>query len=254
MALVFDNGVVINHSLAEHYLSDLDALCERDYGMSYFHSRIICLDMDAYESSLSGNNDATMDAAIGVANYENNRKTDSRHLLVELRFKYKSTNNFKVENMRQKVSHTKDLLLGNLIHGDPFFLYTEEVAPKARSYFSRLSHQYRDVCNWKALSISDFFGCVFDESSFPYQPINDLDQIVADVSLKYQNGGFAAMVSIVEYWINEAKKYDLRYNKLESRAIAGVLDAFLKQLPASKDGFENDYVALLEESLKPILC
>jgi hypothetical protein len=81
-----------------------------------------------------------------------------------------------------------------------------------------------------------------------------LDQIVADVSLKYQNGGFAAMVSIVEDWINEAKKYDLRYNKLESRAIAGVLDAFLKQLPASKDGFENDYVALLEESLKPILC
>ena len=74
MALVFDNAFVQGHVLATRFLSDLDTLCKRDYkGVEYFHKTIDCLDMDAYESSLSGDNDATMDASIGVATYENNR-------------------------------------------------------------------------------------------------------------------------------------------------------------------------------------
>ena len=122
MALVFDNAFVQGHVLAARFLSDLDALCRRDYnGVDYFHLTIACLDMDAYESSLSGDNDATMDASVGVANYQDNRVSDCRHLLVELRFKYKSTNNFKVENMRQKVNHTKNLLQGDRVHDEMIF-------------------------------------------------------------------------------------------------------------------------------------
>lgn len=209
--------------------------------------------MDAYESFLSGDNDATMDASIGIANYENNRMSDDRHLLVELRFDYKSTKNLKPENIRQKVSHTKALLSGSRIHNEFFFLFTEEVAPKARSYFYRLSKQYHDAVYWKAMSVTDFFGCVYDKRSFPYKPINDLGKIEEELNNKYLAGEVTGLISLTEYWMGEIEKYNLRYNKLESRAIARVLRDFWNRVPAFDDSFENEYIALLKESWKPYL-
>lgn len=250
MAIVFDDAFVQGHVLATRFLSDLDALCRRDYnGAEYFHQTIACLDMDAYESSLSGDNDATMDASVGVATYEDNRASDCRHLLVELRFKYKSTNNFKVENMRQKASHTKDLLQGDRIHDEMVFLYTDDVAPKARSYFSRLSKQYRDIACWKAMNVEDFFCYVRDKSSFPYQPINDLAQIENDLREKYQSGDFDGLIKVLDFWLDKIEKYSLRYNKEEGKAITEVILNYLNQQPASEDAFLNEYVGLLRDSL-----
>lgn len=251
MALVFDNAFVQGHVLATRFLSDLDTLCKRDYkGVEYFHKTIDCLDMDAYESSLSGDNDATMDASIGVATYENNRVSDCRHLLVELRFKYKSTDNFKVENMRQKVSHTKDLLCGDRVHHEMIFLYTDDIAPKACGYFSRLSKQYHEIACWKAMSVGEFLGFVRDRSSFPYQPINNLIQIENDLGKKFQSNGFAGLIALIDYWIGEIEKYSLRYNREESKAIAEVILNFLNQQPASGDSIMDEYVNAYKESLK----
>jgi hypothetical protein len=250
MALVFDSGFVLGHKLATQFLSDLDTLCRRDYnGKEYFRKQIVCLDMDAYETSLSGNNDATMDAAVGIATYENNRMSDSRHLLVELRFNYKSTNNFDVANMRNKVSHTKSLLPGERVHDKMVFIYTDEVAPKAKSYFSRLSKQYRDLCNWNAISVDEYFDYVRDKNSFPYQPINDLGQIVTELKSKFLSSGLEGLNTISDYWMGEMEKYNMRYNKEESRAIAKVVLNFWDQLPQSNDSFENDYIAFVKEKL-----
>jgi len=250
MALVFDDGYVSGHRLAPEFLSDLDSLCRRDYhDKEYFHKQIVCLDMDAYENSLSGNNDATMDASVGIATYENNRMSDSRHLLVELRFNYKSTNNFDVVNMRNKVSHTKDLLSGERVHDKMVFIYTDEVAPKAKSYFSRLSKQYRDLCFWDAVSVAEYFDYVRDKSSFPYQPINDLGQIVTELENKFVSNGLEGLNTISDYWIGEMEKYNLRYNKEESQAIAKVVLNFWEQLPQSSDSFENEYIDFVKEKL-----
>ena len=73
-----------NSYLANRFLSNLDALCLRDYGRPFFNKSIICLDLDAYESSVEGNNMPTMDASVGVADYNANRVSSRRHLLVEL--------------------------------------------------------------------------------------------------------------------------------------------------------------------------
>lgn len=250
MALVFDSNFVYGHKLASQFLSDLDALCRRDYnGKEYFHKQIACLDMDAYETSLSGNNDATMDAAVGIATYENNRQTDSCHLLVELRFNYKSTNNFDVTNMRDKVNHTKSLLAGDKVYDKMVFIYTDEVASKAKSYFSRLSKQYKDLSSWNAISVAEYYDYIRDKSSFPYQPLNDLEQIVADMESKFESNGLEGLYVISDYWIDKMEKYKLRYNKEESHAIAIVLLDFWERLPQSSDSFENEYIDFVKGRL-----
>lgn len=247
---MFDDSFVSGHKLAPEFLSDLDSLCKRDYhGKEYFHKQIVCLDMDAYENSLSGNNEATMDASVGIATYENNRMSDRRHLLVELRFNYKSTNNFDVANMRNKVSHTKSLLIGERVHDKMLFIYTDEVASKAKNYFTRLSKQYRDLCCWDAVSVAEYFDYVRDKSSFPYQSINDLGQIETDLESNFESNGLEGLYAISDYWIGEIEKYNLRYNKEESQAIAKVVLGFWERLPQSKDSFENEYIDFVKEKL-----
>ena len=246
---MFDDSFILGHKLAPKFLSDLDSLCRRDYhGKEYFHKQIVCLDMDAYENSLSGNNDATMDASVGIATYENNRMSDSRHLLVELRFNYKSTHNFDVPNMRNKVSHTKSLL-PERVHDRIVFIYTDEVAPKAKSYFSRLSKQYRDLCCWDAVSVAEYFDYVRDKGSFPYQPINDLGQIGTELESKFESNGLEGLYAISDYWLSEMEKYYVRHNKEESRAIAKVVLDFWERLPQSRDSFENEFVDFVKEKL-----
>lgn len=250
MAIVFDESFVLKHKLAPQFASDLDSLCRRDYqGKTFFHKQVVCLDMDAYESSRSGNNDATMDAAVGIATYENNRLSDSRHLLVELRFNYRSANNFDVIKMRNKVNHTKSLLPGERVHEKVFFVYTDEVAPKAKSYFSRYSKQFGDLRCWDAVSVNEYFDYVRDKDSFPYQPINDLEQIKVELENKYKTKGLDGLYTLSGYWIDEMEKYDNRYNKEESQALAKVLLDFWEKQPQSSVSFENEIIAIVKEKL-----
>lgn len=242
--LVFDVVFITGHNLASQFLSDLDALCRRDYNKAYFHKQIVCLDMDIYETSLSGNNDATMDASVGIADYDNNRMTNSRHLLVELRFNYKSTNNFDVKNMRNKVNHTKSLLSGERIHDKLVFIYTDDVAPKAKNYFSRLSKQHVDIRCWNAVSVSGFNTYVVNKAA-DYTPINDTKQIESELKAKFQKDGYNGLVRLLDYWINEIKKYEQKYNKQECDLIAKTLLDVLDQIPVSDDTDEKTYLDLI---------
>lgn len=67
--------------------------------------------MDTYEVMIcSGQKQATMDAVIGIADYENNHKTNCKLLMVELRLGYKSTEGLEAASLNRKVSHTLELL------------------------------------------------------------------------------------------------------------------------------------------------
>ena len=80
---VFSPGFTRQSKLAASHLADLNELCKRDYGKAYFPGSIICLDLDAFEASRTGNNDATMDAATGMADWQKNHSSNDRHLLIE---------------------------------------------------------------------------------------------------------------------------------------------------------------------------
>lgn len=107
---IFDNGVE-SHPIYEKAGALLSDVCKRDYKDNFFDERIECLDMDTYETMIcGGQKQATMDAVIGIADYENNRKTTGKLLMVELRLGYKSTDGLETASLNRKVSHTLELL------------------------------------------------------------------------------------------------------------------------------------------------
>lgn len=252
MALVYDDSLIQNHPIAKKYKSDLDVLCLRDYHKKFFHKPIICLDLDAYEKSISNQADATMDASVGIADYESNCKTKSRLLLIELRFDYKSTSNFDIQNMLQKVSHSRDLLKSNIVDKNSLFIYTPEVAQKAQHYFDRLSRQsnYRSICNWKAMNVNQFFDFIKNEGDFPYQPINDINQIKADLKNKYVSRGLDGLYDYTNFWLKRMQKYKVQNKSNECDAIAEVLFEFWNGVPNSTNSFENDIIFDMIENIK----
>lgn len=82
--LVCQNDIVVSHPYACHCLCALDDVAAKDYLKSgWFDKRILCLSLDDYERKVhQGNKDCTIDAAIGVGNYINNRTTVTRLLLL----------------------------------------------------------------------------------------------------------------------------------------------------------------------------
>lgn len=238
--------------LAPDYLKDINEICFHDYKRVFFPEALLCLDLDAYEASCSGNNDATMDAATGISDYENNHKASPRHLLVELRFGYKSTQNFDLNNMKRKVAHSRSILSPERIHERVAFIYTKEVAPRARSFFSRLARADHEVETWDAMDVEGFRNNIFDATKLPYQPENNLDAIVEAINKKYTEGGLEALDVLLKYWIEKMHQYKLRYKHAESDAVARVIVEALQALDI-EDSFEKEYLILRIDEIKSFI-
>ena len=236
--------------LATPYLAELNDLCVRDYGRSFFPGTIVCLDLDAYETSQTGSNDATMDAATGMADWQKNHSSNDRHLLIELRFGFKSTSNFDLGNMKQKVAHSRHILNPERVNEQVVFIYEPSVAAQASNFFSRLSKQDKEVSTWKAMDVEGFGNYIVDRASLPYEPENDLDSLVRELSQKYEEGGLNAMDSLLKYWIEQMELYNLRYKHAESNAIAKSILNFLQTISFEEDTFEDEYLALRIEEIR----
>lgn len=228
--------------LAPTYLTDLNAICYRDYEESLFQSSIICLDLDKYETACAGENDATMDAATGIADYNNNRISFPRHLLVELRLGYESLSSIDLSKMKQKVVHSRDILSPEPVNERVVFIFKSRVAPLARNRFSRLSLQDKELRNWDIMCIEEFSGYIRDISEFPYVPENNLDSIRTNLNSKYLSGGLNEIDKMLSYWKNRIEKYKLHYKNEECKAIANVIIAFLKNIQVNQGSFEEEVV------------
>lgn len=226
------------------YIAELNALCERDYGKSYFPVSVICLDLDSYESSRTGNNNATMDAATGMADWQRNHFSNNRHLLIELRFGYRSTSHFDLGNMKQKVAHSREILTPERINEQVVFLYEPNVAAQATSYFSRLSRQDSEVRSWMAMDVEGFSNYIVDSATLPYEAENDLDKLVKELRQRFDEGGLNALDSSLKYWIEQMERYNLRYQHAESDAIAKSMLKYLQTISFNKGSFEDEYLSL----------
>lgn len=104
---IFDNEFLHALPIYQKVHSSLAEVSNRDYAVAPFDKRIECLDMDEYEAHYvkNGANDSTMDAVIGIANFENNRKSGSSLLMVELRLGYQSAKNLTASSLNNKVVH-----------------------------------------------------------------------------------------------------------------------------------------------------
>lgn len=249
--LIYCEAFTKSSFLANRFLSDLDSLCIRDYGRSFFNKSIMCLDLDAYESSVAGNNMPTIDASVGVADYDANRISSRRHLLVELRFDYKSTGCFDAKNMAQKYDHSRAILMSEGVAEEALFIYKGSVAGQAKNYFKRYCLRFPSMKFWKAVDVEHYNDFVRPIDAFPYEPINDLDALAADFMRKYEAKGIEGVDVLLGYWIGRMDDYIVKYNHLESSMIATTIIRVLDQLSLSPMGSEEkEYISLVKEDLK----
>lgn len=157
MSVVSDDDFVRGNQLSKKYSSTLNDISNRDYRKAFFKNDRVCIDLDAYEDSFKkAQPEPTMDAAIGVADKNEERLVNRRFLLVELRLNYKSSDPLSSSNMISKVKHSKELLRPSNIDKQSVFVFTKTVSNQAKNYFFRYRNQYPEMRNWIAKTPEEF--------------------------------------------------------------------------------------------------
>lgn len=180
MALeVYDSAIVDAHEQSPRFKTTLARVAIRDYGQDYgFSDNVAGIDIDAWETSLSGSNDKTMDVAVGIAEYANNHCRAKRLLLVELRMNYTGQGqNSKTSEMKLKESHTREMFASCPLDTRSFFVFYKSVAPCVRNRIARESITDKSLHKWEIVSPEEFVSKFHFVESLPYTPESPIDII-----------------------------------------------------------------------------
>lgn len=226
MALeVYDNSIVEAHEKAESFKTTLASVSVRDYQQDFgLPNEIVALDIDAWEISLSGDNDKTMDAAIGVADYIDNAKRASRLLLVELRMNYTGQGlNSKTSDMKAKSQHTRNMLSESPIDTRSYFIFQKNVAPSVRNRISRESVVDKTLQNWNIVSPEEFVSMFQFVENLPYTPLSPIEDIRSNGVEFVAVADFGNALKLVKYWLNKINTFYNQYKLEECKALVEVI-------------------------------
>lgn len=226
MALeVYDNEVVERNEQAGRFMTTLAKVSIRDYGQDYgLSDKVTALDVDAWETSQSGNNDKTMDAAIGIADYVDNLKRASRFLLVELRMNYTGQGqNSKTPEMKAKSLHTRGMLAGSLVDERSFFIFSKSVAPSVRNRISREAKVDKSLTKWKIVTPEEFANMFQFVEDLPYTPISPIEGIRNEGNEFVAVAEFGSAVKLIQFWLNKVNAFYNQYKHEECKALIGVI-------------------------------
>ncbi len=251
--LVYNNCTIAKHSIYQYCHSFLNDVSNQDYPNMYnFDSKIECLDMDFYEQHVSPNKQAsrTVDAVIGIQTYENNQAKDARLLLIELRMGYDNANNLDKTSMEQKVSHTIELLAGELtINRESFFIFNNNIAPSARSWFEKKRREGGIFRNCISCSVADFQSIVIPLPQGPISALSDDEEIKRN--LHQEDITTQMFISRTGYWCKIATEYKNKWKLQDYKEIAGILHgewvSFREQYPILTNEDEELGAEILEE-------
>lgn len=258
--VIYNNEYLRRHRLYSVCPSTLNNISERDYPhKKYFSEKIECLDIDTYEKkNRRVNPDCTVDAVIAVSDYSAQKNTfNSRLLLVELRMGYKSANGLSKSQMEKKVLHTMDLI-GHELHVEnkKVFIFTNEVAPQARSLVNSLLHEGGEIKNFVVWSVKDFNSNVRDIKDMPYIPLYAPETISTELNSFVLSNQWNKLFTKIYFWLDIAERY--RYaNYFEFENIRNVILKEWDKIRSFKPEFDDEDVELkaqiLEEDMKSIL-
>lgn len=239
---VYDNDVVQNSCYYQKYKSTLAEIAIRDYGKDYgFSFGVEALDIDAVERNSTGQNDKTMDAAIGIANYKNNSSSNQRFLLVELRMNYtRQAHNASITDMKNKDSHTRTLLTGCQVDQQSFFVFTKDVAPCKRSQIKRLAVNDSSLKNWVILSPDDFVNRFQFVQNLPYQPVSPIDNIKVQCQNFIQSGKNNEVIKCINFWIQKVEDFYNQYNLNECKALIELIEYISNEIKKNNSCFSDD--------------
>lgn len=216
-------------------LTTLDDLCQKDYNRIFFHKEFRCIDFDKFERSFGCGSQpgSTVDAVMGIAEFQSNHPLGMQSLLVELRFDYQSTHNLSAQSMEEKIRHTIGLLASigtSPIHSAKMFVFSDSVVQQARSFFSR--HRTLSKLGGIPICVGGFLEYVKYIEDYPYIPINDGNSIANDIQ---QSAGNGKLLDHFDYWLKQTDKYRNHYLLKEAEHIVNTLSEVLRSLPQSDD-------------------
>jgi len=257
--LVYNNDIVSKHSLYAYCASALNTVSERDYpGKNYFDTQIACLDMDTYEASIShGNAGSTTDAVIGVSTCENKKMSQHRLMLVELRMNYQSADTLNKGDLESKVTHTRNLLDGELtIEHDNIFVFTERVAPQAIHKIDSWKHEGGLATSFKAWSVQDFHNNIKSIDDMPYTPIYAPAQLCNELNGFVKVAQWKDLFEKLTFWLRTAEK--IRYsNTFEYESLQKTLMGWWQQFSAKPITWSDEDVKLeamiMDEDIRRVL-
>ena len=227
MALIYNHSVITGHPFYAICPSTLKDVSNDDYpGESFFKKDIICIALDKYETMLSGENDCTMDAVVGVAEYSNNRIGRSSLALVELRLGYKSVSNLDFTKISRKLQHSRELLTGSLFHNRDYFVFTDRVAAIAENAFKRYMQTHPILKNSVPISVIGYENEIKDISDYPYEPINLKEDILSSLYIDNPE----RLMYQLDFWIKKTQEFRVKYEFSEARHILKILRDYLNSL------------------------
>lgn len=225
---VLNNKIIEGHPIYQKYGTTLYDLSKKDYpNKNYFalHRNIKCISLDDYEASISGDNDKTMDAAIGTNFFSNGRNSSPQLLLVELRMGYKSTNNLSMSKMLSKLYHSKSLLgYTTTISNESYFIFDECIIHQAKSFFERKKKEVSGTIDMYAVSTTELTMTVVRVVRPVPSPIDMTSEIQGCNDLANKKK-WRAILDKLEYWL---KKYSDRLNAYDHYNAAPIKAGILK--------------------------
>ncbi len=257
--LVNNNDILKKHPLYTVYHKSLHDISLKDYlHDNYFRSDIDAIDIDKYEEDCShGNQDKTMDALIGIADYSHNASVNARLLLVELRMGYDSISTLRHSKLRGKVKHTRAIVRSTLrVDEDNVFVFREDIVEQAKKWMFNIANEYSDACSWIAVSPSELENLLPPVFSIEYQPITNMGQVVTEINQKIIEKDFDSLISIIGYWHTEAEEYKRRYQLKEEMHIKSNLSKAWKNVNkviGDLDSTQKAYKDLIEEEYAYLL-
>lgn len=238
---IFDNELVRVHPIYPKAKSYLAQLSLRDYGKPYFDTRIECLDMDSYETSLPQNvSDSTMDGVIGIAEYDDNRNQNRRLLMIELRMNYRTPHHLKTSSLNKKVSHTIQLLscgscpLANYV----LFIFDNGILQQAIRWMRDNQCYNNSGKSWLAMSPEMFNEIYLCESDLPYVPVHEFDSAKDKLLELLNSQSFDDIYEQLDWWGQEYYRWS--YSTQESSLIREFVKNIWDEIILRKDAMDEE--------------
>lgn len=242
---VICNSVVTEHQLWRQCHSSLFEISNRDYKKVYFKENPIinALDLDSYEKSLHMSSpQCTGDVVIGVQKVEKNAIHGAAMLLiVELRMKYKNAENLSINNLCQKIKHSKELLGRQIVIANQYyFVFEKDVAPQAKYYIERQMLESKQQRHWIVVSVDDFRENLILPTDIPMCYEYSTEAIKVSFKHCIEDGvtiNFSLLGKQFEFWMEKIDLY--RWNKsVEAKHIMETINAIYNEIKSS-DKFDT---------------
>lgn len=214
------------------------------------------LDLDMIETDAKGDNDNTMDLAVGVSEYDDCLCVNSSNslLLVELKLNCGKFN-LKERDLLSKDKHSREMCKEEIKCSDAsVFLFPENLVRQARNFLERWRRGSGSsrLNKWEFLSAKDFNVYIHFSEDYPYRHKTNFDDIDYKIDVFVSKGQIGACADYIDTYVKElAEYYWKRRNVNELSFIIGRLTTKMESiyLQSFADQVEMAYLKLCADSV-----